>query len=320
MPYRQTTVAGLPAVSLSNDTIELVAIPGAGARITHLRRRAGREWLWRNPRLGFRAAPLAPPLGPTDYVDQYDSGGWDECFPTITPGRMPDGRVLPDHGELWHAEWVHELAASAEGTTWRASASCRTVPASFTRAVSLGGDGVAAVSFRYHLAGTGAAPVAYHWAAHPLFGIQPGMRLRLPGVSRARVASVHGRDDWRVGDDVAWPPAEGGGFMIPEQGGWAAMLLLTPPAAAQAELHHPDRGETLVMHWDAGEIPALGVWVNCGGWAPAGEPYWNLAVEPCLTFATGIVPGTPGAELAPILPPMGERRWGLTVTLREGSF
>ena len=93
MPYRQTTVSGLPAVSLSNDTLELVAIPEAGARITHLRRRAGREWLWRNPRLPFRAAPVEPPLGPTDYVDRFDSGGWDECFPTITPGRLPDGRL-----------------------------------------------------------------------------------------------------------------------------------------------------------------------------------------------------------------------------------
>ena len=317
MPYRQLTVAGLPAIGLYNDTVELIAIPGAGARITNLRRRAGREWLWRNPRLAFRLPPDPPPEGPTAYVDGYDSGGWDECFPTIQPGRTADGRVLPDHGDLWGAHWRHDLLASAEATSWRSSTTTRSVAAEFSREVSVGADGVASVSFRYLLRGLESAPVPYFWSAHPLFGIQPGTRLTIPGVSRARVASVHGRDDWRVGDDIPWPPGGGETFTVPDAGGWAAMLLVTPPADAGVELRDPTRGETLAMHWDAAEIPAIGLWLNCGGWAPTGEPYWNLAVEPCLALTTAIAPGAPGAALAPILPPHGERAWGLTVTLRD---
>jgi galactose mutarotase-like enzyme len=31
------------------------------------------------------------------------------------------------------------------------------------------------------------------------------------------------------------------------------------------------------------ELPQVGVWVNCGGWAPAGQrPYSTLALEPCI--------------------------------------
>ncbi len=33
----------------------------------------------------------------------------------------------------------------------------------------------------------------------------------------------------------------------------------------------------------AAEVPQVGVWINCRGWAPPGrKPYYNLALEPCI--------------------------------------
>lgn len=319
MPFRQTTVQGFPATALHNDAIEVIALPGVGGRLSHLRRRGGREWLWRNPRIPFRLPPLAPPTGPTAYVDSFDSGGWDECFPTIAAGHLPGPppAELPDHGELWCAEWAHELLASPEATTWRSSTTCRTVAARFLREVSVGAGDLPVVSFAYHLKNLSGAPFRYLWSAHPLLGIQPGTRLEVAGVSHATVGAVRGRDDWHAGAQVPWP-AEG--LVVPEQGGWAAKLFLAPVGNAEVILTDPRRGESLAFHWDAAAIPALGLWLNCGGWSPAGEPYWNVGIEPCLAAAEGITAGAFGADLAPILPVEGERSWRLTVTLREPAF
>ena len=62
------------------------------------------------------------------------------------------------------------------------------------------------------------------------------------------------------------------------------------------------------------------LWLNFGGWGPAGEPYLNLAVEPCLAVPTQLDEAAAMAGMAPILPPSGERAWRLTVTLRETNF
>jgi galactose mutarotase-like enzyme len=321
MPYRQTTVAGLPALALFNEELELVAVPSAGARITHLRRRNGREWLWRNPQLPLSVPPIEIPRHPTIYVDRYDSGGWDECFPTVgacpLPGAPADAPPLPDHGELWCAEWQHDLLANAEITTWRSVVTCRTVPAEFQREITLDGD---RIHFDYRLRSLGTEPFPYLWCAHPLFTLQPGTLLELPGVSRARVAAVQGRHDFSVGSEVPWPLDGGAGFRVPETGGWAAKLFLESAGTGGARLTDPTRGETLELQWDATEVPLVGLWLNLGGWSPAGEPYVNLAIEPCLAAPDRLDEAVESWGLAPILPPQGERVWRLTVALREPDF
>jgi galactose mutarotase-like enzyme len=317
MPYRQTTVAGLPALSLHNDSLELLALPGAGARITHLRRRQGREWLWRNPVLPFAVPPIELPTSPTAYVDRYDSGGWDECFPTIEscplPG-APAAAALPDHGELWCAEWQHDLLDRPPLTSWRSVTRCRTVPAEFQREITLEDD---SLRFDYRLRSLGTAPFPWLWSAHPLFSIQPGTLLELPGVSHARVGAVHGRHDLMAGDELAWPPLGGSGFVVPETGGWAVKLFLDSATEGIARLTDPTRGETLELQWDAGALPWVGLWLNLGGWSPSGAPYRNLAIEPCVTASDRLDATRNGGLLAPFLPPREERGWRLTVALRE---
>ena len=97
MPFRQTTVSGFPAVALRADEIEVVAVPMLGMKLTNLRRHQGREWLWRNEQI-----PLASPRAGASYAETADSGGWDECFPTVGSSRLPGAPahapLLPDHG------------------------------------------------------------------------------------------------------------------------------------------------------------------------------------------------------------------------------
>jgi len=324
MPYRQTTVAGLPALSLYTERIELVAVPGAGARITHLRlRRRGREWLWRNQALPFVLPPPESPSSPTAYVDWYDHGGWDECFPTVgacpRPG-VPDQPRLPDHGELWHARWRHEVLTREGVTTWRSVTECRTVPAIFSRRVELNEDDDSAdptVTMQYDLRSTATEPFPYLWSAHPLLNVQPGTTVELPGVSRVRVGAVHGPSDLPVDTEVVWPLEHGDRYTLPASGGWAAKLFARAAPEGRAVVTDPLRGEALEFQWDAREIPWVGLWINPGGTGPEGTPHYNFAVEPCLAAPDRLDRAVSDWQVAPILRPGEARTWRLTVILRE---
>ena len=116
MPFRQTTVAGFPAIALRSDVIEVVAVPAIGMKLTHLRRLRGREWLWRSDQI-----PLAVPHPGASYTETGGSGGWNECFPTVGPSPIPGAPAgtppLPDGGELWSADWASSVYEHADGTT-----------------------------------------------------------------------------------------------------------------------------------------------------------------------------------------------------------
>ena len=315
MTVRQVSLGGIPAVSLSNDLLELVVAPTLGMKICNLRRRRGREWLWRNP-----AIPYAPGIPGSSYVETADSGGWDECFPTVQPSRIPgassDTPPLPDHGELWSARWESRIYEHAEGTVISGTARGAALPYEFTREVSLSAEEPIAV-FRYRIRHTGGAPFPWLWAAHPLFRVRPGMRIVLPTVTEVRCSNVIGRNDWQRGGALHWPLDEAGvGFVFPESLGWAAMLHADVGDSGRVLLEDPEAGEWLDFLVDATEVPQVGLWLNCGGWAPGGiEPYYNCAIEPGIGPAGRLQDAAGEWGVAPTLHPGEERVWRLTVGL-----
>ena len=321
MPYRQLAVAGLPAVALRGQQLELVAVPSAGHRISHLRRPRGREWLWHNPHLPI--APPGPDQRPDAYVLTADSGGWDECFPTVAPSPLPEAPELqlPDHGELWSSEWSSSLTSGADGVTLTGIAIGRRIPYEFRREITVHPTEPEA-RFRYRLRHLGDRAFHWIWSAHPLINVQSGTLIELPGVSQVTIGSVAGRSDLAVGDIVSWPGAVGGEalrFRFPGEAGWAVKLFGDLASDGRMALVDPRRGERLEITVDPAEVPQVGVWINAGGWAPAGRPhYCNLGLEPCIgapdALADAVRWGT-----APLLEPGAERSWGLTVRLPEAE-
>src|SRR5882724_2414082 len=72
---------GFETVVVDTGLLSLSLIPELGGKINSLRdRRTGREWLWRNPRQVYQRAPAG-----SAYVAVADTGGWDECLPTVAP-------------------------------------------------------------------------------------------------------------------------------------------------------------------------------------------------------------------------------------------
>jgi galactose mutarotase-like enzyme len=319
MSYRQTTVSGFPAVALRSEEVEVVAVPTIGMKLTHLRRLRGREWLWRNEQL-----PLALPRAGASYIETADSGGWDECFPTVgpspIPGAAPGTPLLPDHGELWSADWVSSVYEHAEGTTLTGTTRGTRLPYEFQRDVTVVRS-EPVVRLRYRLRHTGKAPFPWIWSAHPLFNVQPGTVLDLPGVHQAKIDAVHGRDDLRPEDIVSWPGAVGGDparFVFPERGGWAMKLFGDLGGAGLMTLTDPRQGERLEIAVGPAEVPQVGLWINVGGWAPPGRtPYYNVGLEPCLGAPDRLEDAVLRWQTAPVLEPGTERHWRVDVMLPE---
>ena len=317
MSFRQTTVSGFPAVALRSAELEVIAVPSLGMKVTNLRRLGGREWLWRSDQI-----PLAPPRPGASYVETADSGGWDECFPTVgacpVPGTAPGTPQLPDHGELWSAPWSSSVYDSSEGTTLAGSAKGTVFPYQFQRQITLDPH-QPVVRFRYLLRHTGDKPFPWIWSAHPLLNVQPGSELTVPGVSQMKLAAVHGRTDLQENDVVSWPGAIGGEldrFTFPENGGWALKAFGDLGSDGRMTLTDPRRGERLDFVVRRDEVPQVGVWINCLGWAPPGRtPYYNLALEPCVGTPDRLDLAVNEWRTAQTLQPGEERVWSVDVRL-----
>lgn len=319
MPFRQTTVAGFPAIALRSEELELVAIPAIGMKLTHLRRLRGREWLWRSDQV-----PLAVPRPAASEGDATESGGWDECFPTIGPSAIPGAPAgtppLPHHGDLWDVDWTSSVYEHADGTTLAATAPGRRLAYEFHREITLL-RGTPTVRFRYRLRHTGVAPFPWIWSPYPLFNVQPGSTLELPGVHQVKLDAVHGRDDLSRGDVVSWPEAIGGAaqrFTFPDAGGWAVRLFGDLAPNSRVTLTDPRQVERLEIAVDPATVPQVGVWINLGGWGAEGRtPPYNLAVAPCIGAPDRLEDAVLGWGTGQMLAPGEERRWEMEVRLPE---
>jgi galactose mutarotase-like enzyme len=321
MSFRQTMVSGLPAIALRTDELEVMAVPVVGMKLTNLRRPRGREWLWRNDQI-----PLALPRQEASFVETGDSGGWDECFPTVAPspipGAAPGSPLLPDHGELWSAPWASSAYEHAGGVTLAGSATGRLLPYEFHREVTLDPrDPV--VRLRYRVRNTGESPFPWIWCAHPLLNIQPGTTLELPSVHQVKLDAVHGLPELSRGDIVSWPDAFGGEgrrFAFPGEGAWAVKLFSDVGQSGRMILTDPRRGERLEMLVRPDEVPQVGIWINNRGWAPPGrQPYYNLGLEPAIGAPDRLDEAVRDWNAAETLGPGEERAWGLEVRLLDGD-
>lgn len=318
-PFRQTTVSGLPAIVLRGEELEVAVVPAVGMKLTNLRRRRGREWLWRNDQM-----PLAPPRAEASFVATADSGGWDECFPTVAPspvpGTPPGTPPLPDHGELWSATWTSSVYGQASGTTLTASASGRVLPYEFHRELTVD-QHEPLLRLRYRVRNTGSSPYPWIWCAHPLFNVQAGTALELPTMHQVRLDAVHGIPELSRGDIIGWPGALGGEtgrFVFPESGAWAVKLFGDVGASGRMALIDPRRGERLEMLVRPEEVPQVGIWINNRGWAPPGrQAYSNLALEPAIGAPDSLDEAVRDWKTAPTLEPGEGRSWGLEVRLLE---
>lgn len=307
-------------VELHGGGTRVVLVPSLGGKITELFM-GGREWLWTSD-----VVPLARGIDGTSYLETGDSGGFDECFPTVAACRVPGwvrafgGVELPDHGELWSQEPQLEVRTTAEGQcaifTWRGVR----FPYRLQRSACVAPDG--SVRMDYALVNDGAERIPFLWSAHPTFPLTPATRLLLPDGARLRVFARHEIELGEARSEHRWPYVRGSGkvydFVAPYDVAkkYACKLFVDMPQGA-ATLQQGDA--ELALTFDSRAVTHLGIWLNKRGWTPfrRQEPYLNLTFSPCIGAPDSLSDALGDWKSAAWVDPGSERRWSVTWTARK---
>jgi hypothetical protein len=113
----RSTIEDFNSFAIQTSAMEVSIIPELGGQINSLRiSRTGREWLRRHPRFIYKRVPHV-----SSYTAQSDTGGWDECFPSVAECEYLSapwqGAVIQGHGELWSQTAQSEINEQADTIT-----------------------------------------------------------------------------------------------------------------------------------------------------------------------------------------------------------
>lgn len=320
-------------IVLRGGDTSLTLQPALGGKISSLHM-GGREWLWTSDIIPRRAPDDAMRADDASYVMVADTGGYDECFPTVGACTIPEeagafgGMRLPDHGELWSQEPAIEIRRISGEEHVSARWTGTRMPYAFARSVHVGRTGT--VTMRYSAVNRGASRLPFLWSAHPLLPLTDRTRLRLPAGARLRVDAAHG-----FAAGTAPSPMPGGGDSEAGEQRWPMVSI----HGVQADASHPaaigdgracklfldlpagpvrasvEEGDfRLDVDFDGGRVTHFGLWLNNHGWTPFenGRPYRNLAFEPCIGAADSLAKSLGPWNSAAWLAPGETREWELT--------
>jgi hypothetical protein len=302
-------------VEVRGGDSRIVCVPALAGKIVEMVL-GGRQWLWHSD-----VIPFAPPTEGASYVETADSGGYDECFPTVAACRIPGwvrawgGLELPDHGELWSQIPELEIDTAAEGsaivTTWEG----RRLPYRLTRIARVTGDG--SVVMTYHAANDAADRVPFIWSAHPLVPLTAQTQLLLPEGAPMRVWATH---RLVMGDSRSlhrWPFVRAAGrvldFLTPYNVAKEyACKLFIEMTEGRARVREGDL--ELEVAFDTREVGQFGLWINKGGWSPfkRERPYFNIGFEPCIGSPDTLSDALGDWKRAQWLDPGQVKTWSVT--------
>ena len=317
-----TESQGFGHAELSAGGSRVVLIPELGGKIASLEI-AGRQWLWTNPSIPFKT-----PVPGSSYLTNGDSGGYDECFPTVGPCTVPTsvtdfgGIELQDHGELWSQRPKVELKTRPDGQQATMTWAGAKLPYQFRRVVRVDASG--AVSMRYSVRNTGMSRLPFIWSSHPLLPLTDRTRLVLPEGEPVRVYSAERIEMGGVGAEHRWPnirtPKEVLDVSRPLALGkrFACKLFFdSVPGIAAIE----EGGARLEVRFDQTEIPDFGLWINARGWSPSRRirAYSNIGFEPCIGAPDTLSDALGGWRRAHWLDAGKTREWTLTWTGRAAA-
>ena len=275
-------VGTLDGILLEDYILRLVLLPQLGGKVISLiYKPTGKELLFKVPKADYRIPRWGEPFV------RYDTGGWDECFPTIAPCLYPEGiwkgTPLPDHGALWSIPWHCQLSPNEVYL----AAKCMTLPLLFRKRIRLVPKGRVKVS--YEVENLCGEPLIFLWAAHLLLRITDNWEILLPSeVDYLRVNWSKGERLGKLGEKVDWPIArDSEGREAPLHTGFSpaagyADKLFTPRLSVGAGgMWNKRTGESLVLNFPADLVPFIGLWLCQGGYPEDREPkHFTAGIEP----------------------------------------
>lgn len=288
-------VAGTPAVVLENELLRITVLLHGGHVVEFNHKPRDLDLVWLRPGA----------TGPGDFFDSYP-GGWQEVVPNGGAPAVYRGAALDQHGEAAGLPWECEVVDDDPArVAVRLTVRARRTPLRVSKVLSLD-SGSARLSTSATL--TNEAPVEVHamWGQHLAYGapfLLPGSRLTLPAgvtVLPHETAINPPRRTVAPGGPYPWPTVPGPDgdpvdlSVIPSPGAPSDVVYLTGFTEGWYELRRPasEGGAGVRVEWDAGALPYLWLWQECGD--TTGFPWWGRAyvvgVEPFSSYPTNGLP------------------------------
>ena len=306
LEYRPTTYKQLPAHKLRHGDLTLL-VTDYGAKIQSIRFR-GKEMLCQS----FNTSDT---YRISDYAAHFEEGefsGFDHLFPNISAADYPDGPWqgirLPDHGEVWTQVFRSDYT---EDTLTFSTNGIR-LPYRFSVAMRLRDN---ALVLTYEAENLTPYPMKYLWCCHPLFVLEDGMELQLPGCTSI-INTAPGQK--YLGDyleEHLWPLSNEGRDMSRLHTGNRCCnkyYVRNPRQRNEARLVYPD-GTTVTIEADAEKAPYMGIWVDELGYGQYAMAC--AAPEPASAALDSYGPAD-RYQMNSILPPQEKLRWDVTITFR----
>jgi hypothetical protein len=324
-----TTAPGYATLAAGAATLML--LPSLGGRVRDVNL-GGRQWLWHNPDAAFTVASEDASLG-----EAVGSGGFDECFPTIAPCRLPDwvegaaGQKVAERGALWRQRCETVVGTGEFGNS--ATCTWTVAPPAFTfeRRVTVRPDGM--IDFGYAATNAGAHRAPFLWAAHPVFPLTPETRIVLPAGAKTRVLMADGAA-CEAGDTLhSWPCLRATGGMVDASrpatlGERYACTMFVELPRTETVIAIEEGAARLEMRVHGRELSHAGIWINRGVLAPTERKapmirwrrpstYSTLTIGPCLGAPESLADALGDWETARWIDPGATARW--TMTWRAGA-
>ncbi|WP_102476719.1 hypothetical protein [Shewanella sp. 10N.286.52.C2] len=302
---------GFELITIANNTLSFTVVPAIGAKIISLKSMlTGREWL-EQPQ-GAHAFLKQPNYGES-FVNGFDCGGWDECFPSINGEQYALPALkhvsIPDHGELWCLPWqVTEIVESSHFISLTLRCLGKQLPYVFTRTLTLAAD-ANHIDIQYQLTNSSDHQLPFVWSMHPIFAAEKGMTIALSTViNRFRTDSgfkaffntdamtvqwpyeSQQQDELIHLDRVLAPDSHFACKLYSDDLSTGAIknqsievALVEPPSASGAYQ------QRCGFRYRSHDISHFGLWLNYRGWSGSDQPpAYVVGLEPCLGGADSL--------------------------------
>jgi hypothetical protein len=307
---RLDSLDGHSRVTLRNQWLAAEFLPEIGGKMISLKRNeSGHEFLLQPPSgKSYRRSRWGTPF------EESDTSGFDECVPTVSACRYPHapfaGQPLPDHGELWSAEWEHEL----DGHALLLKAKGLRLPYEFSKRIALQNSDL---TLRYEFNNRGEFPLKYLWSSHPLLAAEAGAQVILPpSVSDVYLHSSRHNRLGKTGSRISWP-GNGIGKVEGPHLGSADKLFATGLKDGCCAFYKPQADESITFRFDPALVPHVGIWMSQGGWPEPGPGHFTVALEPCNGYPDSLEEAVARGACA-TLAGGATHTWDLRVQLHKG--
>jgi galactose mutarotase-like enzyme len=324
---------GMRVVFLENELLRVGVLVDKGTDVFEFNYKPrDMDFVWlsaggvRNPTSYLSTSP--DPLA--TFLDYYP-GGWQEIFPNGGAPSSYFGAQFGQHGEVSNLPWDYEIVEDDEGAVAvRFSVRTQKTPFLLEKVLRLH-SGESRLYIEETLANESEVPLRAMWGHHITFGrpfLEEGCRISLPdGVTVIPHDEPIHPEGRRVngGKNYAWPWAEGGEgeevnlSVLPERGTLSEMLYLTDLSEGWYEIENLEKGLSLRMTWDAGQMPYLWFWQEFGAsdFYPWYSRHYNIGLEPFSSFPTSGIQEAIENGTALSLAPRERRRFSLHTEVFE---